>query len=269
MIKDNVFFIGGGNMAEGIIRSQIESKNLKNDQILLYEINPKRSEYMKALYSITLVEDVIATIRKANIVFVAVRPQNANEIIEYIHKASNKKALVLSICAGVSLDSFEEAEDNEYRVARIMPNVLSESKRGYSGVCVNNNISEEDKKTIANILDPLGQIMFIEETMFDAFTAFSCAGPAFIMNFISAMIDAGVQSGFSRVDSRDIVLSNMIGSARTLEITGKHPYDIIDSMTSPAGVTIEGIKSLNEDAFSGIVMRCVEKSILKTKMFEN
>lgn len=86
--------------------------------------------------------------------------------------------------------------------------------------------------------------MFIDENMFNAFTAYSCAGPAYVMYFIAALVDSGVQSGFSRKDAISIALENLMASALTIQKTGKHPYQITDTMTSPAGITIDGLHVL-------------------------
>lgn len=265
MLDKKVLFIGGGNMAEGIIRGQIKSDAIKKENIYVYEILESRSKYLKDEFGIQIVSSLKEALQTADIVFIAVRPQNAIEVLAQVKEAGNTKALILSICAGITLTTMVETLSSEYRIARIMPNVLIEAQHGYSGVCINPMVTGEDKSDIEYLLKALGQTMFIDEVLFNEFTAFSCAGPAYIFSFITAMIDAGVHSGFSRDDARNIVLANMIGSAKMVELTGKHPYEIIDTMTSPAGVTIEGIKTLNEKGFQGIVMNCVHDAVKKAQ----
>lgn len=267
MKNSKIVFIGAGNMAEGIIRGQLNTGAFESSHISIYEILESRAKYMVDTYGVSSVSTISEGVKNADIVFIAVRPQDAIGVLDEISKASNKQALILSICAGITLDTMNTHLSDDYRIARIMPNVLIEAQNGYSGVCVNANVTKDDKEVIEYILKALGQTMFIPETLFDEFTAFSCAGPAYVLYFANALIDAGVQSGFSREDSRNIVLANLLGTSQMLSITGSHPYQIVDTMTSPAGVTIEGLKSLNEDGFTGSVMRCVETAVQKAKSF--
>ena len=142
----------------------------------------------------------------------------------------------------------------------LLKNILKNSD--YS---LNIPIQYLNKKDIEAMFAALGQTLFIQESQFDAFTAFSCAGPAYIMHCIEGMIDAGVQSGFSRFDSRNMVLENFIGCGLLLQETDLHPFQQVDRMTSPAGVTIEGVAVLNESGLTGILMKAVKAALDRTK----
>ncbi|MGX8702586.1 pyrroline-5-carboxylate reductase [Caproiciproducens sp.] len=261
MLDKKVIFIGGGNMAEGIIRGQINNGAIDAGNIFVYDVIPERVEYLENTYKINGASDMKSAVEKADIVFMAVRPQHADGVLQDIRKWLNSNTLVVSICAGITLDKIQNMLGEKSRIARIMPNVLIEAQHGYSGVCVNSKVNDEDKKAIECMLNALGQTLFISESLFDEFTAFSCAGPAYVLYFLTALIDAGVQSGFSRSDARNMAVENLIGSALMTQKTGKHPYQITDTMTSPAGVTIDGLKVLSETGMHGIVMECVKQAV--------
>lgn len=264
MLNKKVTFIGGGNMAEGIIRGMIQNNACKKENIEVFDVVERRLDYLKETYGIGVVTDIDASIGNSEILFIAVRPQDAEGVLNQI-KENNAKAMVISICAGITLDTMTVILGKEIHVARVMPNVLIEAKHGYSGVCVSEAVTAEDKADIEEMFAAIGQTMFINEGQFDAFTAFSCAGPAYIMHCIEGMIDAGVQSGFSRFDSRNMVLENIIGSGLMLKKTGEHPFQQVDKMTSPAGVTIEGVAVLNEAGLTGIMMKAVKAALDRTK----
>ena len=265
MLEKKILFIGGGNMAEGIIRGQIKTETIAPDNIYVYEVLPKRAQYLKETYNINLVASIKEGIAQSQIILMAINPQDAIGVMSDIKAVANNKSLIVSICAGITLAIMKNNIGENYRIARVMPNVLIEAKIGYSGVCVNEHVHDSDKQDLEKLFAAIGQTMFINETLFDEFTAFSCAGPAYIMYFLTALIDAGVYIGFSRKDSLKIALANLIGSAKMVELTDQHPYQITDTMTSPAGVTIEGLKILSESKFHGVIMEAVSKATKRAK----
>ena len=252
MLEKKITFIGGGNMAEGIIRGMIQTETCKNETIEVFDVVERRLEYLKETYQVGIVSDIKESMEKADVLFIAVRPQDAQQVLNQIKEYGKEDALVVSICAGITIDTMLETVGENKKIARVMPNVLIEARHGYSGICTSAAVTADDKKVLESMFAALGQTLFITESQFDAFTAFSCAGPAYIMHCIEGMIDAGVRSGFSRYDSRNIVLENFIGSGIMLTETGQHPFEMVDKMTSPSGVTIEGVAVLNEAGLTGI-----------------
>ncbi len=267
MLNKKMVFIGGGNMAEGIMRGIIHTETMKADDITVSEIISVRRDYLEKTYGVHVTEDAKDEVQKADIILIAVRPQNAQEAIEHIGPYLNKEQIVISICAGIDLERLNAWTGNDKKIAKVMPNVLIEARHGYSAVCTSTTISNEDKDVITSLLDAIGQTMFIPESLYNEFTAFSCAGPAYVMYFIAAFIDAGVEAGFSRKDATDMVIENLIGSGIMLQKTGKHPYQITDTMTSPAGVTIEGLHVLSRTGFHGIVMDAVKAAVDRSNKF--
>lgn len=265
MMQEKIAFIGGGNMAEGIIKAMLEDKTIAADNISVYDVVPARLDYLSKEYKINVIADLDAAIKEHGVLFVAVRPQDTECVFDQIKDNGGADALVVSICAGITLDTMSKAINENGRMARVMPNVLVEAKHGYTAICASEAVSDADKETLESMFGALGQTMFIAESQFDAFTAFSCAGPAYILHCISGMIDAGVHAGFSRPDARRMVLENFIGSAKVLELTGEHPFERVDKMTSPAGVTIEGVSVLNKSGLTGILMETVAAAMRRTE----
>lgn len=265
MLNKRIAFIGGGNMAEGIIKAMLEQKACEAQNISVYDVVEQRLTYLKKEYSVEIISDLDQAVQTHEMLFIAVRPQDTEQVFKQIKENNGDGALIISICAGITLSTMAAAIGEDARLARVMPNVLVEAKHGHSGVCLSPSITEEDKEDLENMFGALGQTLFIQESQFDAFTAFSCAGPAYILHCISGLIDAGVHSGFSRYDSRKLVLENVLGSALVLEKTGEHPFERVDKMTSPAGVTIEGVSVLNKSGITGILMEAVEAALERTQ----
>lgn len=264
MLNKGIVFIGGGNMAEGIIRGMVNNQVADSANIRVYDVIQERMDYLNDTYGVVPVTDIKAAVKGCDIIFIAVRPQDIESVSVRIKNDITADKVIVSICAGIDLKKLADLFGSQSRLARVMPNTLIEARHGFSGICIGENMGEEDKATVSAVFSAIGQTMFINESLFNAFTAYSCAGPAYIMYFINAMIDAGVQCGFSRKDAAAITLENMIGSSMMVTMTGKHPYQITDAMTSPAGVTIEGLYELNKTGFNGIVMSCVKKAVNKS-----
>ena len=241
-----ILFLGGGNMAEGIIGGLLKHKVFEPGNITVYDVIPARLEYLKNTYGLQTTDKGIAAAADQDVVFLA-------------------DTIVMSIISSTDIAKLESCAGTGAKIARIMPNTLIKTGNGYSAAAVNGNVDEEDKKTISAVLDALGQTMYIREEMFDRFTAYSCAGPMFLYMMAHALIEAGIHCGFSKKESYDIVIRNMIGTGENLDLTGSHPLQLVDTMTSPAGVTIESLKVLEEEAFTGIVMKAMEAGVQRAE----
>lgn len=116
---------------------------------------------------------------------------------------------------------------------------------------------------VAAVLNALGQTMYVTKDMFETFTAFCCTGPIWLYKTVEALVDAGVYAGFSRMESRNMVIKNMLGVAQVLDNTGAYPAKQVDDMTSPGGVTIEALQVLQQKGFAGTLMSSVDAAVKK------
>jgi len=268
MLNNKITFIGGGNMAEGIIRGIITNKVFAPKNITVFDILSERRSYLNSTYEIEEAEDASSAVKGTDIVLIAVRPQDIIKVAQNIKNDLSESTIIISICAGIKMKKLGNIFGNHHKFVRIMPNTMIDVQHGYSAVNINDQIQAADKEIIETLLSALGQTMFIDEDLFNAFTAYGCAGPAYIMYFLAALIDSGVESGFSRKDAISIALENLIASALTVQKTGKHPYQLTDIMTSPAGIGIAGLHVLSESGFHGTVMSSVERALQRTNELE-
>lgn len=268
MLDKKITFIGGGNMAEGIIGGIVANEIFKPKNVTVFDILDERRKYIEATYGINASNTAVSAVNGADIVVIAVLPQDIEKASENIKNELPEDSIIISICAGTKIEKLKNIFGSNHKIVRVMPNTMIEAKHGYSAVSVNEKITDSDKEIIKTLLSGLGKAMFIDERLINAFTAYSCAGPAYIMYFIAALIDSGVESGLSRKDSTAIALENLIASALTLQNTGKHPYEITDRMNSPAGIGINAAHVLNEAGFHGTVMSAVKKALERTNELE-
>lgn len=261
MVNKKTVFIGGGNMAEGIIRGLINTETMAAENITVSEIVEARRSYLSEKYGVNVTDEPSNALKEAEVVIFAVRPQVAASVFAANKAYLNDSQLIGSIIASLPVADMEEMLGSDKHIVRIMPNVLIEARAGYSALKANANVTEEDKKTIEEMFNAIGSTMYITEDMFNAFTCFSDAGAAYFAYFLSGMIDAGVRAGFSRPQARAMAIDNMIGTAKQIDISGMHPMQLTDTMTSPAGVTIEATYTMDKLGLKGVVMDAVNAAI--------
>lgn len=262
-MNKKIIFCGGGNMAEGVIRSLITRNVAESGDITVSELNPERCAYLKETYGVEALVDATEAMTNADIAFVAVLPKIVPIVAKTLKETLKKDALIISIAAGVKLAELEEMLGTERKIVRVMPNTLNKSGNGHSAVALNANVSAEEKEIVTDILNSMGQAMYLSENMFNEFTAYSCSGPMWFYQMADALVDAGVYVGFSRAEARNIVIKNMLGVAMILDESGAAPKDMVNAMCSPGGVTIEGYKSMVDRGFASAVMGSVKDAVDK------
>ena len=262
-MEKKIVFCGGGNMAEGIIRSLLDRGTAKSEDIAVSEPNPQRCEYLRETYGVNALTDATEEMKKADLFVIAVLPKIVPVVARSIKAAAKEDSIVVSIAAGVRISAMEEILGADRKIVRVMPNTLGQSGNGHSAVCLNENVNEEEKAFVSAIIGALGQIMYLPESRFNEFTAYSCSGPMWLYQMADVLIDAGVYAGFSREDARRIVIKNMLGVAMTLNASGEEPKSRVSEMCSPGGVTIEGYRSLVDEGFASAVMTSVDKAVKK------
>lgn len=268
-MQKKIVFFGGGNMAEGVIRGLVNNQVVNGYDITVSEIFDQRCDYLVKTYGVyATTKDISEATKYADMIVIAVVPSVVSTIATQISAMVGTDTVVLSIAAGVSIQSIENDLGTDKKIVRIMPNTLNQSGSGYSGVCMNKKCSPEDKEFVDTVVGALGQVMHINENMFNTFTAFCNVGPLWFYKTVQSLIDSGVYIGFSRKDARNIVLKNMIGVAKVLEMTGEHPAQKVDQMTSPGGITIEALKVLCDEGFSSALMNSVSACYNKVNEVE-
>ena len=257
-------FIGGGNMAEGIIGGLIASKSVDATSVFVREIRADRQQYLTGKYGITAASDNEELLKQADIIVLAVRPQDAEPVVRAISGYVEDRHIIVSICAGIKIEKLKDWIGKDVKFARIMPNTMIESGRGYSALAVADDLTDADRSEVRVITDAIGKTMYLAEEKFDAFTALSCAGPEWFILYATALTDAGVEIGISREESKAIVYENMVATGTVLAGSKKHPYQITDEMNTPGGIGIAGFHSFQNAGLTGIVMDAVYAAYKRT-----
>ena len=263
-MNNKIFVLGAGNMAESIVAALLQNQVFEPYDVTVYDISEARMEHMIETYGVISCKDPASGLADADILLLAVRPQDLPQV-RWIKEAEKKEDLLtVSIVCSQLIATLEEVM-GKGRYARMMPNTLTRTQHGYSALCVNDACSEEDKKTLEEIASGIGQYMYVEEKLFNAWTGFATSGPLMIYKFIYGMIEGGIYSGFTLEQSKQIVYENIIGTGLNLQLTGEHPLQLVDKLTTPGGVGIEHFKALEEGNFTNLCVDAVWAAVQKAE----
>lgn len=201
--------------------------------------------------------------RSAEIIILGVKPQNISDVISHIapvlaeRRARGESFCLVSMAAGVALSQLREMTAIDCPIIRIMPNTPISVGSGTVLCCTENDGKEYLENKLVPLLKPCGNIVMLDEKLFNAGTALSGCAPAFVDIFIDALSDGGVRCGLTRDVAKNLAVSTLLGSAMLALESNKHPCVLRDEVTSPAGSTIEGVAVLERGAFRALVSDAV------------
>jgi pyrroline-5-carboxylate reductase len=204
-------------------------------------------------------------VERTNLLLLCVKPAQAPAILEEIAPVLTAKHVLISTCAGVTLQQIDERIGRATRnTARAMPNVPCELNAGVTALCFSAQIPDEQRQDVAQLFAALGKAVMVEERHFDAVTALSGCGPAYASVIVEALTDAGVKQGLPRDIARLLTAQTLLGSAHLVLQSQSHPAEIRDRVATPGGCTIDALTALEDGklraALISAVVAAAEKS---------
>lgn len=258
-------FIGCGNMASAMIGGIIKNKVALPEEILASAKTEKSRERAQEELGIRLTASNCEVAAFADVLVLAVKPFYYEEIIAEIKDSVKKEAIIVSITPGKKLDWLEEQFGRPTKVVRTMPNTPALVGEGMSCVCGNARTTSEDIEKVCRIFSGFGKSEIVTEEMIDVVVGVSGSSPAYVFMFIEAMADAAVADGMPRAQAYRFVAQAVLGSAKMVLETGKHPGELKDMVCSPKGTTIEAVRVLEEKGFRSAVFEAVKACVKKTR----
>ena len=246
-----IAFIGGGAMAEAIIKGVLGGGLIAASDIYVGNRTQKRCDYLNATYGVQAMTDNQAAVAEADLIIFAVKPQVAPVALTPALMAHVKpNAWVLSIMGSVSIDQLH-AYAPGLPVVRTMPNTPLAVGAGMTAICCDEAVTESMRADAAAIFSSCGEIEFVDEKAIEAITAISGCGPGYCFVIIDALADAGVRAGLPRALAIKLAAQTMAGSGKLCVESGLHPAQLRDQVTSPGGTTIAGIHALENHGVRG------------------
>lgn len=257
--------IGGGKMGSILVRGILDRKILSANNVTVTDIDSARLDDLRSTLKVRVSGDNKKAVRDADIIILAVKPQNFPETLEGIRAAVDRNKLFISIAAGVTTESIEKLLTKKPRVLRVMPNVNALAGEGASAVSRGHYAAEDDAKYALAILNAVGLAVEVDEKLMDAVTGLSGSGPAYCFMMIEALTDAGVHLGLPRDLAEKLAVQTMLGSARMCLVGKQHPAQLKNMVTSPGGTTAAGLKVLEEGKLRATLMAAVEAAARRGK----
>ena len=250
-------FIGTGNMGGALARAAC--KSVPSDQVFLSNRTAEKARALAAELDCR-VTDNKAIAQNADLIFLGVKPQYMEEVMAEICpilEARESRFLLVSMAAGLTIPRIRELAGKNYPVIRIMPNTPSAIGEGMVFYDCSENVTKTVEKIFLESRAGAGRLAPLADRLMDAGSAVAGCGPAFADMFLEALADGGVACGLPRALALESAAQMMIGTAKLMLETGKHPGELKDAVCSPGGATIQGIRALEEAGFRGAVMDAV------------
>lgn len=262
LIEERIHFIGGGQMAEAIIRAIVSNQTISADRISVTDINEARLQFLDQTYGVKTDSSQETFLAEADLIVIAVRPQdNLAALGQAVQKSAASSAAIVSIVAGVTIEKLAGFFGEGRPIIRVIPNTLTDTGYGYSGVALSANAAQEQ---VDEFLNGFGKVLYLDEALIDIFTGYGVAGPNYIYYFIESLADAGVLAGLPREQAWNVALENCVGAVAMLKHTGLHPRQLLDINNSPGGVGINGLYELNNSDFAAGLQRSVLAAVKRT-----
>lgn len=263
-MMDRFGFIGCGNMGGALVSAA--AKSLSREQIILCDAFAEKAKELSDKYGAAVCE-AKELAEKCNFIFLGVKPQGFEALFAEIRAslASRKDDFVLvSMAAGITISTVEKMAGRDCAVIRIMPNTPVSVGEGMILYAANEKVKAEQIDVFKNALSSAGVLDELPEDKIDAASALSGCGPAFVYMFAEALADGAVECGLPRDKAMLYAAQTLLGSAKLLGRSGKHPGALKDAVCSPGGTTIAGVHALEDGAFRASAMNAVKKAYERT-----
>lgn len=251
-------FIGTGNMASAIMGGIIGKKMISAEEIIGADLLESGREKVKEQFGIQVTEKNQEVVEKAEVIILSVKPQFYEEVINQIKDCVKKEQIIITIAPGKTLAWLAEKFGKEVKIVRTMPNTPALVGEGMTAMCPNEYMEKEEIEYVKQLLESFGRVEVVPERLMDVVVSVSGSSPAYVFMMIEAMADAAVSGGMPRVQAYQFAAQAVYGSAKMVLETGKHPGELKDMVCSPAGTTIEAVRTLEEMGFRSSIIEAMK-----------
>jgi pyrroline-5-carboxylate reductase len=253
----SIAFLGAGQMAEAFVRGLLKAGLLVPEATWVSDIRPARTADLSQQLGVRAAASNLEAVSAAEILFVAVKPQDVPALLDEVGADVRADHLVISIAAGVTLATLEHRLPHHPAVIRVMPNTPALVQAGMAVLAPGTRARKEHEAIALRIFEAVGRAVVLPEKHLDAVTALSGSGPAFLAVVAEALSDAGVRVGLPRDVAHLLAAQTMLGTGRMLADTGMHPALLKEAVTSPGGTSIAGLHAMEHGGVRALLMDAV------------
>jgi pyrroline-5-carboxylate reductase len=248
--------LGTGKIGEALLSGLLDAGRSPDD-LMFTERYPDRAAELEQTYRVRAV-DTATAVGKADVLIVAVKPQDIDPLLAELAGLIRPSTLVVSLCAGLPTALYERRLPDGVPVVRVMPNTPMLVGEAMSAISAGRFAADAHLQLTEDLLGSVGKVVRVPESQQDAVTALSGSGPAYFFYLVEAMIDAGIMLGLPRPMVTELITQSAVGAARMLRETGEHPVLLREAVTSPGGTTIMAIRELERHGVRAALLAAIE-----------
>ena len=252
--------LGAGKLGETLIRGLLDAGAIRASQVTVTAAHEERVAKLRESLGVGAAASNREAARGADLVLVAVKPQQVPVVLAEIRDVLEPRQLLISVAASVSTAFIEKHLDRPVPVVRAMPNTPALLKRGMTGIAPGTHARKEHLELARSIFSAVGRVLTLDEKHMDAVTGLSASGPAFIYIVIESLAEGGVKVGLPRDVATELAAQTVLGAGAMVLETGEHPAKLKDLVTTPAGCTIDGILELEAGGLRVTLIKAVVRA---------
>lgn len=264
MHKKELGIIGTGKIGSTLLKRLINTNTVKENNIIIYDIDENRLKDRALEFNIDTAKNNIDLVKSSQYVLIAVIPQVINNVLSEISPVLTEEQTLISIAAGVSMNHINKFVDERIGIIRVMTNIPALIGVAATAIAHNNNVNDAELDYVREIFKAVGMVVEVEEKHLDAVTGLSGSGPAYIFIIIEALADGGVKMGLPRDIAQKLAAQTVLGAAKLLLETKKHPGELKDMVATPGGTTITAIHEIESAKLRATLIRAVEAATIKS-----
>lgn len=262
MSPSSIAIIGCGNLGMSLIGGLLNSEVIDPKDLTATRRDISKIQHL-SVKGIEITSDNSKAVKNSKVIILAVKPYNVLNICEEIKDSIDaSEHIIVSTATGIAISEIEKVLGSEVSILRAMPNTAADVEESLTCICAN-EISKEDFQLIDVLFTTVGKTVRIDESLMEAATVLGACGVAFVLRFMRAMVQGGIQIGFDAKTAESIVNQTVKGASALLEQNGHHPEFEIDKVTTPKGCTITGLNEMEHNGFSSSLIKGIVKSFDK------
>lgn len=250
--------IGVGTMGSAIVENIVRTKLIPHEKVYIFDIDKQKKDCVKGKTGVDSATTSIELVEKSDIIVLAVKPHIVKSVLEECAEVFDNKKILVSIAVGLPIKYYEDIIGKDAKIVRVMPNTPLQVGEGMTLLSFNLNLSGQEKKEVYSIFNCAGKVSELSEDLMSEVTALTGSSPAYVYMFIEAMADAAVYSGIPRDVTYKLAAQAVLGAAKMVLESGKHPGELKDQVCTPAGTTIEAATVLEKLGFRNAVIEAMK-----------
>jgi pyrroline-5-carboxylate reductase len=254
-----IAFIGGGHITEIILSNLTKTKKIDPHRLIVSDPDPGKGQHLKETYGLSVAEDNLEAVATGDFIFINVLPNVVRDVVAELKRngfPDNK--VIISVAAGIPMETYEPL-GSRLPVVRALPNPPSQVGMGIAALAFNPHVSEDSQQEIFELFACLGEYVVVREEQVN--TVMALSSPTITYMLFQSIIDAGVRAGIDRDTATKIVYQTIAGSMEVFKTRQVSPHELINEASTPGGISIESLYTLETYAFKAGIMEAVDSAI--------